>query len=435
MSTTRAEMDKKRSLAVSSIIENLAHYQETANRTATLLELRSDPVPGMMKMLTAGRYFAFLDMLGSAAHVRSWIVSVSRFDIALLIDFSRIRVLDGDEAARDYLYEDHQPPQFIVETGAGSLQAAEQIQRMEEARLRQKCRDMSPSRWDPERLPDEQEGQQQHMPTTAVGMIRSRSLTCHLCGSVLQSNSALMDHWQHKHPEFKPICCQVCKKGFRNESELSRHAEGHALYQCTLCPWNFPKRASLVRHMTGHLNDEGRACQYCSFRSKSKRSISVHEGKHPEEVERRSLAGQSTAEIHAQKVRRREQNRRAAAKRLKTDEKDRPSRVKTAGKAALDEVLKAMSLDTAREILKAWSSDSMAIGELDSEQSFALLRRLHGERAMNGRDVTLFNQLGKVAEITKQIRYEEAEAALQADIAAIAAQPLSSSLSYSYSNE
>lgn len=419
-------MNNKRSVAVAAIIENLAHYQETANRTASIEELRGDPVPGMLKMLTSGRYFAFMDQLNSAPHVQSWIVSVNRYELGLLMDFSRVRTLEGERAASEREYHDDQPRQFIIETGAGSEMAAARVQRMEEARLRQKSRDLSPSR-----------GEGKVQPGT-VSLLRARSQTCHLCGSVLINNQSLIEHWQVRHPDFAPSFCSICRRAFRNESEMRKHVEGHTRYKCSLCPWDFTKRSALVRHIAGH-TASGVGCQYCSYSSRSKRAISVHESRHPEEAERRALLGLSTAEAHVKRAHRRAQNRRAAQRRrikreavLASQPAAQPAPDR---RSVLAEALGQMSLETARAILDAWDVPPEDLEELDQAQIMTLLRRTHGERVINGKDIGALIKLGRIEEIAKRIKEEEEAAQLKAEEEAIKAEELARAESDDWDDE
>ncbi|XP_018606213.2 zinc finger and BTB domain-containing protein 40 [Scleropages formosus] len=114
---------------------------------------------------------------------------------------------------------------------------------------------------------------------------------CPACSRAFPSNSSLLKHQKHEHPEgiFE---CEECKDTFPELQELEDHKkEKHSgeelhLSQCPYCPSSYATRAEMQLHVcTQHLNQEGDmfSCAHCELLFSSQLELQDHFLSHHQE--------------------------------------------------------------------------------------------------------------------------------------------------------
>src|SRR6218665_713623 len=90
---------------------------------------------------------------------------------------------------------------------------------------------------------------------------------------------------QHKrrHTEEKPKTCQVCRRSFRNCSNLHKHMKTHTgdkPYKCKVCDKSFTQGSHLKDHLRVHTGDKPYKCLVCQIPFAHKSNLTVHMRKH-----------------------------------------------------------------------------------------------------------------------------------------------------------
>lgn len=107
---------------------------------------------------------------------------------------------------------------------------------------------------------------------------QTNGFKCHQCSKVFKSKKVLKKHL-FIHTGIKRFCCDVCKKTFRYQSEVTAHRKSHEkpTFQCDICSAMFIHKSHLATHRRKHLNEFVEWCKECNLGFVSKSLFTKHQ--------------------------------------------------------------------------------------------------------------------------------------------------------------
>lgn len=78
------------------------------------------------------------------------------------------------------------------------------------------------------------------------------SLSCVVCGKIYKSSSGARAHYKIKHCGTFDHYCEICNKGFQQQSHLKCHMALHyqeKQYECDICGLKYAHKTSMTAHM------------------------------------------------------------------------------------------------------------------------------------------------------------------------------------------
>ncbi|KAL8604000.1 hypothetical protein ACOMHN_039044 [Nucella lapillus] len=123
-------------------------------------------------------------------------------------------------------------------------------------------------------------------PSGKEGGGEKERVTCHVCGKITYSGTALGLHLFWLHPELRQLPCSVCGKPYKTERNLSAHMKSHntdenpTVSVCHLCGKTFTSRYNLKCHINTHTNEKPHKCDLCPKGFNSPTGLRVHRLRH-----------------------------------------------------------------------------------------------------------------------------------------------------------
>ena len=98
---------------------------------------------------------------------------------------------------------------------------------------------------------------------------------CQVCGKVVGN---LVSHMKI-HSESTPFNCELCGKGFKHSSALTRHIQTHtglAPFKCEVCGKGFNDSGDLTKHIRTHTGSKPFKCEVCGKGFTTSTNLSRH---------------------------------------------------------------------------------------------------------------------------------------------------------------
>lgn len=136
---------------------------------------------------------------------------------------------------------------------------------------------------------------------------------CDICGTNVRRKKALIEHMQHKHMYLIFPCrycsevfrnrgtrrvheirfhtqnykhqCNICKKQFMTNSQVTKHRvvhTGEKNFRCEICGLSLTRRCNLEEHLATHSDARPFKCQTCEATFKTKKALRKHANVHQE---------------------------------------------------------------------------------------------------------------------------------------------------------
>lgn len=136
---------------------------------------------------------------------------------------------------------------------------------------------------------------------------------CDICGTNVRQKKALIEHMQHKHMNIIFSCrycsevfrnrgtrrvheirfhtqnykheCNICKKQFMTNSQVTKHRvvhTGEKKFRCEICGLSLTRRCNLEEHIATHSDARPFKCEICQATFKTKKALRKHANVHQE---------------------------------------------------------------------------------------------------------------------------------------------------------